>query len=83
MMTSYFVIRGSSQLVLQDHLANLFDLIGLCVTPLGLQVQDFFNAVFREDVMVAPDAFLKAQMVQQLTQSCKRDVGIGRPAQDS
>jgi len=39
--------------------------------PFGLQVQDFLNALFREDMVIASNLFLKTQLAQQLAHAGK------------
>ncbi len=75
-MTSYFIIILTSQLMLQDYIANLFDLIRLRVCTFRLQIQDLFDSLFCEYVMTSTNTFFKPQMTQQLTQPRKGDVCV-------
>jgi hypothetical protein len=54
-------------MVLQDDTTYLLNLVGLCLPALGLQVEDFFNALFGKDMMASSDAFNKAKTPKQLT----------------
>ena len=63
-------------MVHEDDTAHLFDLIGFCVSTLGLQVEDVFDAFLGENVMTATDALRKAQALQQMTESVKGDIGV-------
>src|SRR5213593_2356072 len=83
MMISYLIIFLTSQSILQYHRSNLFHLVGFRVSSLGLQVQDLLDAVLREDVVVAANAFAEAQVAEQLAEPSERDVCIRGASQDS
>ena len=48
------------QPVLEDHVTDLLHLVGLCMGPLRLEIEDFLNTVLGEDVVVPTDSFLEA-----------------------
>ena len=64
MMISYFhlllFIVSSGQTVLDDYSPDLLRLVGLCMGPLRLEIEDFLNTVLGEDVVVPTDSFLEA-----------------------
>src|SRR6266508_3717216 len=82
MMTSYLITGLASESVPQNHRTNLFDLVWLDARPFWLQVQYLLNSILREDVMASARSFLKAETLEELTDTAKRDVGIRRPAKD-
>lgn len=69
-------------MILHHHPADLFDLIWLRLTSLGLQVQNLRYAMLREDVVVAADALREAQAPKQEPQVTEADIRIGTAAQD-
>jgi hypothetical protein len=62
--------------------SNLLHLIWFRLGAFGLQVQEFDNTVFRKDMMIAANPFLKSQPYEQFSQICKSDIGIGCTAKD-
>jgi hypothetical protein len=63
-------------------MADLLDLIGLGLAPLGLQVEDFLDPISPEDVVTASNALAKAQVQQKPAQPRKRNVCVGRAAKN-
>ena len=61
MMTSYLGIYTASQLVLQYNMPDLLHLIGFGFAALGLQVQDFLDTLFPENVMTAANSLSETQ----------------------
>jgi hypothetical protein len=57
----------------------LLDLVGLRLPAFGLQVQEFFDSLFRKDVVTATDTLRKAQTPEQVTEPIKGDIRIRRP----
>jgi hypothetical protein len=57
----------------------LLDLVGLCLSAFGLQVQDFFDPFFRKDVVTATDTLRKAQTPEQVTEPIEGDIRVRRP----
>lgn len=55
-MISYLCISRLLEIVLQDSLPNLPHLIGLNMSATALQVDDFHNTVFVEEMVVAPNS---------------------------
>ncbi len=76
MMSSYLVIGLAAQFILQNQLANLADLIRLGQPAPRLHVDDFLNAVLREDVMAALHSLAKSESSQQVTEIVEGDVRI-------
>jgi hypothetical protein len=54
-------------MVSQDDTTYLLNLVGLCLPAFGLQVENFFNALFGKDMMASSDALSKAKTPKQLT----------------
>jgi hypothetical protein len=57
-------------------------LIDLRFAPIPLQIDFLLDAGSAKDVMTAADAFLKAEVEQEVAQVTEGDVRIGRAAQD-
>lgn len=51
----------------EDKFPDLLDLIGFCLSASWLDIQDFFEVVPSENVMVASDPLFEAQFPQKLT----------------
>lgn len=66
-------------MVFDNDVAHLLDLVGFCLPALRLQVQDFFDPIFRKDVVASTNALHKAKTLQKSTESIKRNVGIRGP----
>lgn len=54
--------RIAYQSVGDDDIPHLLDLVGLCVSALRRQVEDFGHVVVRDDVVAAPDSLDEAQV---------------------
>lgn len=63
-------------MISHNDLAHLTYLIGFGLMISGLQIQDFDHAFTPEDMMIAPDALNKAEVLQHLPQIIKTDVGV-------
>ena len=63
-------------MIFEDNTAHLPDLIRLRLPTFGLEIQDFFDTFFREDVVTATNALIKAQTSEQMTEAIKGDIGI-------
>ena len=81
-MTSYLSIQFSRKAMFQYNMANLLDLVRLALRALGMQIQDFFYAVSREDVMAPPDSLLKTKCFQNALHSSEWNVCVCVSAQD-
>ncbi len=63
-------------MILDHYVADLSDLIALCLVSLGLQVQNLHHTVLGEDVVITSDALSEAQVPQQMAQFREPDVRI-------
>jgi hypothetical protein len=60
----------------------LIYLVRLPLASPGLQVEDFLHSCHRENVMIARDAFLEPELVQQATKRTEVDIGVTTPHHD-
>jgi hypothetical protein len=67
----------TSELILQNHVADLFDLVRFSFALFGLKIQNFFNAFLGEDMVATAYSFIKTEGAKQLTEWFKGNVGIG------
>jgi hypothetical protein len=83
MITSYLglPIRLSRELVSNNDLPDLFDLVGLALRTLGLEVDDFFDRRLGKDVMASSNPLVEAELPEQLTHIRKPNVCVGIAAQ--
>lgn len=85
MMTSYrssLLIASSSETVLQDDIPDLSNLVRLGLGSLRLKVQNLRDALQRENVVAPLGSLVESQVMEQETESLKRDVRISGPAED-
>ena len=64
------------QSVLKNHSSDEFNLIRLCFSTFGLKIDNFLNAILREDVMVALDALIKPKSFEQRAQTVKGNIRV-------
>jgi hypothetical protein len=57
------IIIFISQFVPQNNCANLLNLIGFCFGFFGLQIQNFFDTFFSENVVTSANPFIKAELL--------------------
>ncbi len=57
-------------------MAHLLHLIGLCVGPFRLEVQDFLDSLFPEYVMASFYPLLKTKTKQQVLEIGEADIGV-------
>jgi hypothetical protein len=53
--------------IFQDHIPDLFDLVRFPLPTFGLQVEDLFNTILGENVVIAFDALIKSKSSEQGT----------------
>jgi hypothetical protein len=83
MITSYLDIPDVSKLVFYNDVPHLLDLIRFSLSTLfGLQIDDFHNPLFPENVMTTFDTQLESKPFEQTDQFIKADVLIGCAAQN-
>jgi len=63
-------------LVLEDHFAELPDLICLCVTSVALQNNQFRDSLLTENMVTASLSLGKAQFSKQSTQGVEVDIRV-------
>ena len=63
-------------------MAHLLDLKRFALRSLRLQIQDFGDAVARENVMAAFDSLLEADFREQSAHPSKGNVAVGRSAEN-
>ncbi len=51
--------------------------------PPWLEIEDFLNPVLRKDVVVPSNSFFETQPLQQVAKLVKRNICVGRAAQDA
>ena len=61
----------------KDYLADLLHLIWFGFRAFWLKIDNFQDALFREDVMAASNSLIKAQVFKQRAQICERDICVG------
>ena len=54
-------------MIFQDHIPDLFNLVWFPFTIFGLQVENFLNIVFGENVVIAFDSLIKPKPLEQVT----------------
>jgi hypothetical protein len=54
----------------------LLDLVWFCLPAFGLEIQDFFDSLFAEDVVTATNTLSKAQTLEQVTEPIKGNIRI-------
>jgi hypothetical protein len=62
--------------VFEDDTAYLLDLVGFCLSPFGLEVQDLFYTFLGEDMVAPTDALSTTKTPKQLTQPVKGNIGV-------
>jgi hypothetical protein len=75
-MISYLVIGFSRQAVVNYNIPDLFHLVRFALPGMGLQVEDFVDAMAEEYVVASFDALLKPKPLQKLHQPGKGDIGV-------
>jgi hypothetical protein len=65
-----------SKPVFHQYAPYLSDLIGLCITPRGLQIEDFVYVTTRENMVAAFHALIETEPHEKLTQGGKIDVRV-------
>jgi hypothetical protein len=81
-MISYLGIEFSHQSIGNHNRAKLLDLIRLAPRSPSPQVQDFRDAVARENVMATIDALSEAYFREQWAHPNKGNVAVGRSAEN-
>jgi hypothetical protein len=69
-------VRLAGQPILEDDVADLFDLIRLGLAAAGLEIQDFFDSRAAENEVIAANSLLKAQSPQERPQVIETDIRI-------
>ena len=63
-------------------MADLLDLIGLGLVPLGLKVQNLLHSVPEKDVMTPSNSLAESEVLQHAAQPVKGNIGVGRSPQN-
>jgi len=58
---------SNTKVIFQDHIPDLFDLVRFPLPTFGLQVEDLFNTILGENVVIAFDALIKPKSSEQGT----------------
>ena len=68
-------------MVFDKYLPHLLHLVWLRMASLWLQIENFFDAIFRKDMVIPSYSFVEPQTTQQVTELAKRDARVGRPTE--
>src|SRR5450631_2595569 len=81
-MISYLFIARTPEPILRNDHSYLPHLIWFGVPSVALKIQQFLNAVLREDVMAATNTFREAEREKQLADVIKLDIGVSTREQN-
>ncbi|OHB74126.1 MAG: hypothetical protein A2Z25_19875 [Planctomycetes bacterium RBG_16_55_9] len=82
MIISYLLIFVCSESIPEYYIPDLLDLIGFGHRSFWLEVQNLFDAIPREDVMVTFDSLIESEMQHKLNKISETNVGI-RPSAEN
>jgi hypothetical protein len=69
--------------VRREDTTDLLNLIRLCLAAVWLEIEDFCHTIASEDVVIAADSLIEAQVVQQSAKVTKADIGVRIPSENS
>src|SRR5258708_32085529 len=67
-------LRHPREPVRREYTTDLFDLIRLCLAAAWLEIEDLCYVIASEDVVIAADTLVEAQVVQQCAQVTKSNI---------
>lgn len=73
-------ICDSSEAVVEDDTAHVFDLGGCCFSASGLEIEDFCHALLAKDVVTPTNTLSKAQTPPQVTEPVKGNIRVRNSA---
>ena len=64
-MSSYLFFILTSELIFQNYIADLLNLVGFGFTLFGLEIQNFFDTLFGENMMTPMYSFVEIEGAEQ------------------